>query len=250
MLHYQPQAVLEDGRIEVVEALVRWQHPTHGLLYPDAFLPLAEQTDVIDRLTHWVLGTALSELRNLDQRWSDRLTVAVNVSARSIGRPNFAEHVIQTLETLDVPAERLVVEVTETALLSDPARAAEVLRKLAAAGVKISLDDFGRGQTSLGYLSALPVDELKIDKSFVLDMLDDSAHAAIVRSIVDLGHNLGLRVVAEGVETEEILSALSEIGCDIAQGFLLARPMPAVTLHGWLGSIPEPKVDQAGLVGR
>ena len=238
VLHYQPQATLGSARIEVVEALVRWQHPTHGLLYPDTFLPLAEQTDLIDRLTRWVLRAALSELGSLDAPWSDELRVAVNVSARSIGRAGFAQHVIHTLETHDVSPERLIVEVTETALFTDPARAAVVLGELAGAGINISLDDFGRGQTSLAYLSALPIDELKIDRSFVMDMLQNPAHAAIVRSIVDLGHNLALRVVGEGVENEEILDALRELGCDVAQGFLLARPMRAAALRAWLASLP------------
>jgi diguanylate cyclase len=236
VLHYQPQAMLRTGRIEGVEALVRWQHPTHGLLYPDSFLPLAEQTDVIDRLTQWVLQRALSELRVLEGSSDGELKVAVNVSARSVCRSDFAQGVISTLENLGMPAHRLIIEVTETALLTDPARAAQVLGELAAAGVNISLDDFGRGQTSLGYLSQLPIDELKIDKSFVMDMLENPAHAAIARSIVDLGHNLHLRVVGEGVESEEILEALGEAGCDIAQGFLLARPMTAAKMAPWLAA--------------
>jgi len=231
VLHYQPQTTLTDGRVQAVEALVRWQHPTHGLLSPDKFLPLAEQTDLIEKLTQWVLRTALTELRDLEPVWTHNLAVAVNVSARSISRAGFAKQIIHTLQALDMPAERLIVEVTETALLTDPARAADVLGKLAAAGIKISLDDFGRGQTSLGYLSALPIHELKIDKSFVLDMLQNPAHAAIVRSIIDLGHNLGLRVVGEGVETDNVLIALREAGCDVAQGFLLARPKPAAELR-------------------
>ncbi|HWY91170.1 MAG TPA: EAL domain-containing protein, partial [Solirubrobacteraceae bacterium] len=135
---------------------------------------------------------------------------------------------------VDFPAERLIVEVTETALLSDRERATTTLTELAAAGVKVSLDDFGRGQTSLGHLSGLPIHELKIDKSFVLDMLENPAHAAIVRSIVDLGHNLELRVVGEGVETDVSLAALREANCDVAQGFLLARPMAADKLGAWL----------------
>jgi diguanylate cyclase len=240
VLHYQPQTTLADGHISTVEALVRWQHPTHGLLSPDTFLPLAEQTDLIDKLTRWVLRAALTEIRDLDSRWGG-LTVAVNVSARSIGRADLAHHVIETLQALDMPAERLIIEVTETALLIDPTRAAGVLGDLAAAGVKISLDDFGRGQTSLGYLSALPINELKVDKSFVLDMLQNPAHAAIVRSIIDLGHNLELRVVGEGVETDAALATLHSIGCDAAQGFLLARPMPAEQLHRWLDPILNPR---------
>jgi diguanylate cyclase (GGDEF)-like protein len=246
VLHYQPQTIVRTGRVEAFEALVRWEHPTHGLLYPDSFLPLAEQTDVIDRLTQWVLETALRELCTLDASSDGELKVAVNVSARSVCRSDFANRVIGTLARLAIPAERLIIEVTETALLIDPARAANVLAQLTAAGVNVSLDDFGRGQTSLGYLSALPIDELKIDKGFVMDMLQNPAHAAIVRSIVDLGHNLQLRVVAEGVESEEILDALRESGCDVAQGFLLARPMTAEKAAQWLnqaasGAQPVPE---------
>jgi len=234
VLHYQPQTTLADGHVKAVEALVRWQHPTRGLLFPDTFLPLAEQTDLIDKLTEWVLRTALTEVGDLARARAEELSVAVNVSARSIGRPGFAQDVIQALGALNVPAGRLIVEVTETALLTDPMGAAEVLGELAAVGVKVSLDDFGVGQTSLGYLSALPLHELKIDRSFVLDMLDSPAHSAIVRSIIDLGHNLQLRVVGEGVETEEVLARLSEAGCDVAQGYLLARPQPAQELGPWL----------------
>jgi diguanylate cyclase (GGDEF)-like protein len=234
ILHYQPQTTLADGRIKAVEALVRWQHPMQGLLFPGKFLPLAEQTDLIDKLTDWVLRTALTEVRDLEPSRAEDLCVAVNVSARSLGRPGFAKDVIHTLAAIDVPAERLIVEVTETALLTDPVTAAAVLGELAAVGVKISLDDFGVGQTSLGYLSALPLHELKIDKSFVLAMLESPAQSAIVQSIIDLGHNLQLRVVGEGVETEEILTRLSEAGCDVVQGFLLARPKPARELGPWL----------------
>ena len=234
VLHYQPQATLEDRSIHAVEALVRWQHPIHGLLAPGRFLPLAEQTDVIDKLTEWVLRNAVRDVRQLDPA-IDGLCVAVNVSARNLARRSFAEDVIRVLDESDMPAQRLVVEVTETALLADPVHAARVLKRLADAGVRISLDDFGQGQTSIGYLSALPIDELKIDKAFVIDMLVNPAHAAIVRSIIDLGHNLGLQVVGEGVETDEIVEALAADGCDIAQGFLLARPMPLASLKPWLG---------------
>jgi diguanylate cyclase len=161
------------------------------------------------------------------------LCVSVNVSARSIGRSAFADEVIAALERTGVPAERLIIEVTETALLTDPDRAAAVLAKLASAGVRISLDDFGRGQTSLAYLSALPINELKVDRSFVADMRENAAHAAIVRSIVDLGHNLLLRVVGEGVETDAVLTELRDCGCDLAQGFLLAEPMPISELRSF-----------------
>jgi len=215
---------------------VRWQHPDRGLLYPDSFIPMAEQTDVIDALTEWVLRAALIDLQSLGER-ADGLAVAVNVSARSIGRTSFASEVIGLLDELNMPGRRLIIEVTETALLTDPQRAAGVLAMLAGAGVGISLDDFGRGQTSLSYLSALPLGELKIDRSFVTDMVENGAHASIVRSLIDLGHNLGLRVVAEGVETEEVMSLLHAAGCDLAQGYLLARPLALADLGDLLRSV-------------
>jgi diguanylate cyclase (GGDEF)-like protein len=237
VLHYQPKANLATGEVHAVEALVRWSHPTLGLLYPDRFVPLVEQTDLIDKLTEWVVHRALHDLGALGRAAAD-LTVAVNVSARNLGRPGFAEMVIRELGASGIAAERLVVEITETALLADPESAAAVLRQLDALGVEVSIDDFGSGHTSLGYLSELPIHELKVDRSFISDMLVNPAHAAIVRSIVDLGHNLGLRVVGEGVETLETWEILRATRCDSAQGYLLARPMAVEHLAGWLADTP------------
>jgi EAL domain-containing protein (putative c-di-GMP-specific phosphodiesterase class I) len=172
-------------------------------------------------------------MRELGTEWQD-LAVSVNVSARSLNRAAFASHVVDALRSEDVTSDRLTIEITETALLIDPSRAMAVLAQIGHAGIKVSIDDFGIGQTSLGYLSSLPVDELKIDKSFVLDMLDNPAHAAIVRSIVELGHNLSFTVVAEGVETAEVLARLRATGCDMAQGFYFAHPMPIGELRPWL----------------
>jgi diguanylate cyclase len=236
VLHYQPKTTLDDGRVEAVEALVRWQHPGLGLLYPDSFIPLVEQTDLIDKLTEWVLKKALRDMRDLGPQWQD-LAVAVNVSARSLNRATFAAQVVGALRSERVAAARLTIEITETALLTDPTRAVAVLTEIETAGVKVSIDDFGIGQTSLSYLSSLPVNELKIDKSFVMDMLDNPAHAAIVRSIVELGHNLSFSVVAEGVETAEALAALRTTGCDMAQGFFFARPMRINDLRRWLSNV-------------
>jgi len=235
VLHYQPQVALSDDRTVGVEALVRWEHPRLGLLPPGRFIPLAERTDLIDRLTEWVLRTALSEIRDLGGA-APTLSVSVNASARSVSRLAFADEVIATLQALDVAPERLVIEVTETTLLADPERAAKVLARLAGAGVRISIDDFGSGQTSLGYLSDLPVHELKIDRSFVTDMSSHRARRAVVRSIIELGHNLGMSVIAEGVETREALEHLEAFGCDVIQGFLRARPMPPAALRHWLGN--------------
>jgi diguanylate cyclase (GGDEF)-like protein len=235
VLHYQPLEQLRSGRVIAIEALVRWQHPVHGLLFPDRFLGLAEQTDVIDRLTRWVLRRALRDCRQLSPlRGGPR--VAVNVSARSIGRGALADEVIAALTELDIEPDRLIIEVTETAILADPARAATELRRLSDAGVKISLDDFGQGQTSISHLSTLPLHELKIDRAFVGDMDIDPAHAAIVRSMVELGHNLGLQVVAEGVETEQVREQLRGAGSDLLQGYLLSRPLPREQLVEWLAA--------------
>jgi diguanylate cyclase (GGDEF)-like protein len=236
VLYYQPKLRVADGLVDSVEALVRWQHPTRGLLYPDQFVPLAEQTDLIERLTGWVLTRALTELRALGPPVAD-LTVAVNISARNLGRLGFAQRVAQTLDRVGAFADHLTLELTETALLTDPARAASSLEEVSRLGIKVSIDDFGSGQTSLGYISTLPIDELKIDRSFICDMVENSAHAAIVRSIVDLGHNLKVHVVAEGVETSETLMALQAVGCDLAQGYLFARPMPADQLRVWLATV-------------
>jgi diguanylate cyclase len=233
VLHYQPKMTLPGGEITAVEALVRWQHPTQGFLYPDRFVPLAEQTDLMEKLTRWVLGRALEDVSSQGAEF-DHVAVSINVSARNICHASFAAQVIAALRDHAVAPNRLVIEITETALLTDPGRAARVLAELADVGVGISIDDFGVGQTSLSFLSSLPVHELKIDKGFVTDMMSDPGHAAIVRSIIDLGHNLTLRVVAEGVETEEIVAALRNAGCDMAQGYLFARPMPLSDLQPWL----------------
>jgi diguanylate cyclase len=243
VLHYQPKVGIDSGGIEAVEALVRWNHPTLGLLYPDRFIPQVEQTDLIDRLTEWVVRRALEDLTHFgpDAR---AMTVAVNVSARNLGRDGFADKIVAMLDEVGVSADRLYIEVTETALMTDPTRAATVLAALNAAGVRVSIDDFGTGQTSLGYLSTLPIGELKIDRSFIADMIEEPGHAAIVHSIAELGHSLGFRVVGEGIESREVLDALAASGCDVAQGYFFARPMPAADLVRWLAAQRQPSASQ------
>ncbi|HEV3327784.1 MAG TPA: bifunctional diguanylate cyclase/phosphodiesterase, partial [Acidimicrobiales bacterium] len=241
VLHYQPKARLADRRVDAVEALVRWQHPTLGLLAPDRFIPLAEQSDLIDRLTEWVVHRALSDVCDL-QVVSGLVSVAVNISARNLGRPGLVELIRTELASTGLPAELLVGEITETALLADPSGATRVLGELRALGVKVSLDDFGSGQTSLGYVATMPIDELKIDRSFISELATSRADAAIVQSVVDLGHNLGLQVVAEGIETEEVWAATAATGCDLAQGFLLARPMPIAEVATWLAANRVPQM--------
>jgi EAL domain-containing protein (putative c-di-GMP-specific phosphodiesterase class I) len=190
---------------------------------------LVEQTDLIDDLTAWVLRRALVDPGRMGPD-GESLTVAVNVSARNLGRVGFAEQVVEALGQARVSANRLTVELTETALMVDPAKSSLVLRSISQTGAVVSIDDFGTGQTSLSLLATLPVGELKIDRSFVADMLENPAHTSIVRSIVELGHNLGLSVVGEGVETVDVPDKLASTGCDMAQGYLFARPMPCEEL--------------------
>ena len=207
----------------------------HGLLHPDRFIPLAEQTNLIDRLTEWVLARALRDLMS----WSmPELSMAVNISARNLVRKDFPARVLAELARAGMSPGRLILELTETALMADPERAAGTLRELANSGVRLSIDDFGQGQTSLSYLSQLPIHEIKIDKGFVTDMADDPTHGTIVRSVVELGHNLGFRVVAEGVESDLSRLELDSAGCDVAQGYFFARPIPADKTADWIRAWP------------
>ena len=226
VLHFQPKAELRTGRIIAVEALARWQHPRLGLIGPSEFVPIAEQTGLIGPLTSYVLEAALRQLRAWSEQGED-LSVAVNLSARSFLDAELAAELPPLLERIGVDAGRLELEITESMLMADPARAQATLERLSAIGVRLSVDDFGTGYSSLAHLKRLPVDVIKIDKSFVIDMPHDASDAAIVRSTIELAHNLGLKVVAEGVESHEAWQRLEELGCDLAQGFHVSRPLPA-----------------------
>ena len=232
-LHYQPKAELATGRVTGVEALVRWRHPDRGLIPPDDFIPLAERSGLIEQLTAWVLDSALAQVA----AWRDQgllLQVAVNVSVKDLSGFVLTDRVAACLTAYDVPAHLLQLEVTEGSLMAEPVRAGAELGRLAALGVSLSLDDFGTGWSSLGHLRQLPVQELKIDRSFVQRMGDGARDVAIVRSVVDLARGLGMSVVAEGVEDERTWVALREVGCDVAQGWWLARALPADELVTWL----------------
>jgi diguanylate cyclase len=232
-LDYQPKISTATGEVHSVEALVRWHHPTRGLLMPDEFIPIAESTAVIHPLTEEILRQALSQVRTwLDRGWS--IAVAVNISARSLHDVNFAMKVHNRLETIGVPASQLTLELTEGAIMVDPERALAALNELNAMGISLSIDDFGTGYSSMSYLKDLPVRELKIDRSFVMGMSGDDGDRVIVQSAVDLGHNLGLHVVAEGVEDDQTQRALSRMGCDLLQGYHIRRPCSAAALEPWL----------------
>jgi diguanylate cyclase (GGDEF)-like protein len=233
VLYYQPQADLATGRISGVEALVRWQHPKRGLVPPDEFIPLAEHTGIIRPLTWRILRAALEQ----NHRWAQAglfLRVSVNVSARCLLDEGFADDVARLLDETAVPAARLEIELTETAIMTDPDRALSILEDLAARGIRLSIDDFGTGYSSMAYLKNLPVHEIKIDQAFVTNMDTDARDAAIVRSSLELARNLKLTVVAEGVETQAVWEQLSDLGCPAAQGFLLSRPLPAADVANWM----------------
>ena len=233
LLHYQPIVSAIDGATSKVEALVRWGHPSHGLIPPDDFIPSAEQSDLIKPLTAWVLNEALGQVHAW-ARAGIETGVSVNLSPRNLLDRELPDEVAELLRTWQVPPQKLSLEITERSIIATEAE--ETLARLHALGVQISVDDFGTGYSSLAYLKRLPVNEIKIDKSFVQDMVTNWDGAAIVRSTIDLGHNLGLKVVAEGVEDEATARLLREYGCDFLQGYHISRPAAAAPLGPWLRS--------------
>jgi diguanylate cyclase (GGDEF)-like protein len=228
---FQPKVGVADGLVEGLEALVRWRHPRRGLLLPSEFVPLAERTGHVAALTRLVLHGSLAECRRALDEGRD-LRVAVNLSARSLLDERILHDVSDALERWGVPGHLLQLELTESMLIADPRRARQVMSDLRAMGIGLSLDDFGTGYSSLAQLTDLPVDELKVDRSFVARLHEDPAAAAIVTSTVRLAHDLGLRVVAEGVENEVVLDRLDVLGCDVVQGFLFGQPVPPEQLRG------------------
>ncbi|KAA5833375.1 bifunctional diguanylate cyclase/phosphodiesterase [Saccharopolyspora hirsuta] len=232
-VHYQPKVALPERRVVGAEALVRWSHPEYGRLDPDEFVPLVEATGLVDALTSFVMECALVKIR----QWLDaglRMSVAVNLSVRNLADETFPDRVAEALLRHDIPPELLTFELTESSVMADPERSLPVLRRLHAMGVVLAVDDFGTGYSSLAYLRQLPVDEVKIDKSFVLGMGTDLGDMAVVRSIVELGHSLDLVVVAEGVEDDAARDQLVQMGCDVAQGYLISRPLSEERFEAWL----------------
>ena len=233
VLHFQPQMHLASGVISGVEALVRWNHPTRGLVYPDAFLPLAEHAGLMGRLTLQVLEMALEQHR----AWlADglELTVAVNLSTSNLLDAALPDHVADALARHDALPSALHLEVTEEVMMRDAARTTDVLADLRAMGIRLAVDDYGTGYSSLAYLHALPVDDLKLDRAFVAHCDTDPRSAAIVKSTVELAHNLNMRMIAEGVENQAVLDRLQQWNCDLIQGYHISRPQPAGLLTGWL----------------
>lgn len=231
-LHYQPQVTSKDGNLFGAEALVRWQHPEHGLMSPDEFIPLAERTGLIKELTIWVLKKALQQCSDWHHSGFS-VSIAVNIFSRFLHDPEFPETLAGLLAAHDLPAQSLVLEITETSIMVDPERALSILNRITEMGIKLSIDDFGTGYSSLSYLKQLPVSELKIDRSFVMEMLENESDSAIVNATIQLGHNLGLQVVAEGVESLLLYEKLRDMGCDFLQGFYFSEPVTAEKFYIW-----------------
>ncbi|HEY6566011.1 MAG TPA: EAL domain-containing protein, partial [Actinomycetota bacterium] len=232
-LFFQPKIDLEHRSVVGFEALARWHHPERGMITPDVFITLAEHSGLIRRLTSFVLDAAITQAT----AWRDAgldLPVAVNLSVRDLVDPGLPAEIAAILERSGLPADRLQLEITEGSVMDQPERALATLDALSALGVGLSVDDFGTGYSSLAYLQRLPVRELKIDRSFVMELGSNESDCEIVRSTIDLGHSLGLSVVAEGVEDEGSLTFLGAAGCDVAQGFFIAHPMPADDVAGWM----------------
>ena len=242
VVHYQPKIDLDTGEVNSVEALVRWDHPTRGLLYPDAFLNLVEEHALMPTLTRVVLAQALDQVATWHAQ-GQQLTISVNLSASSLSDTDLPKQVVSMLAARHLPPGALQLEITEEFLMADRDRARSILTRLRHSGVQISIDDFGTGFSSLAYLRDLPIDELKLDRSFIFPLADDERTATLVASTIALAHRLGLRMVAEGVETSVAYTELARLGCDQAQGFLMSRPVPAAELDHWLSTrhtVPEP----------
>ncbi|MFZ6689262.1 EAL domain-containing protein [Undibacterium sp. SXout11W] len=232
-LYVQPKVSVISNEVVAVEALVRWFHPEKGMIFPDQFIPFAEQTGFIRQLTRWVMNAA-AECCHQWQQVGINIKISVNISTRDLLDQELPGKFAEILQKHQVQPQCFCLEITESAIMDDPVRAHLTLDKLHAMGMELSIDDFGTGYSSLAYLKRLPVDELKIDKSFVLKMEQDIDDTKIVKSTIDLGHNMGLRVVAEGIENAEVLALLKELGCDQAQGYFISKPMPAGNMPAWL----------------
>ena len=233
LLYYQPKISIHDERVYGVEALIRWNHPTQGLIPPDNFIPIAEQTGFIQPLTEWVLNKALQDCSTTLNR-ANQLNFSVNLSALNLRDDRISEVIVSMLEKWSVPPELLTLELTESSIMDDPDFAINILNELDAKGVCLAIDDFGTGHSSLAYIKNLPLDELKIDKSFIFNITDDVSNQAIIKAVLVLAEHIHLSIVAEGVEDKETLDMLKQFGCHIAQGYYFAKPMPFDECMDWI----------------
>lgn len=235
VLYYQPQIDIRSGSIIGVEALIRWHHPEQGMIFPDQFIPFAESTGLIGPITEWVMRTAITQCKTW-QTAGTELRIALNATARSFQDPLLVDKLESLLSggEIRLAPERIEIEITENILMAEIEHGAKAIGRLRDLGVSVAIDDFGTGYSSLAYLKKLPIHSIKIDKSFVLNMAEDDNDAVIVRSTIDLAHNLGFLVMAEGVETSDALDLLAVLGCDHAQGYHISRPLPADELILWI----------------
>jgi EAL domain-containing protein (putative c-di-GMP-specific phosphodiesterase class I)/ActR/RegA family two-component response regulator len=241
MLHYQPVIELSTRRVKGAEALARWSHPHRGMLSPDAFLEQVVNDGLMQALTEVVVKTGVAQAAKWHHA-GENLTLSMNVTASTLLDLSLPDRITNLCKEHDLPPEKLILEVTETEAMRDAKRTMDVLLRMRIRNIGVSIDDFGTGHSSLSELQRMPFSEMKIDKSFVLDMINNPDCAVIVKSIIDLGHNLGLKVIAEGIETAQVWRILSEKGCDFAQGFLMGRPMPAKEFDIWLKNWREKPV--------
>ncbi|MBI3812148.1 MAG: EAL domain-containing protein [Nitrospirae bacterium] len=237
-MHYQPLVDLKTNRVIGVEALSRWLHPELGAIPPDQFVPLAEQTGLIQPFTQWVLKTVCRQ----HEEWRDlglALPISVNLSQKNLHETQLPDQVSELIQTGSMPADKLEFEITESMIMSNPMRATQILTRLNAMGIPLSIDDFGTGYSSLGHLKKLPVQKIKIDKSFIVDRIEDKDDNVIVQAIINMSHSLGLEVVAEGVEDQLTKDRLATLGCDSAQGYHICHPLPAAEMTSWLTESPS-----------
>lgn len=236
-VHYQPKVDLGGGGLLGAEALIRWDHPQAGAINPEQLMRIVEHGPMLQEISMWILNTALNQTAAMREKQPD-FRIAVNMSPAFLSSPDFYTLVVRALRTWDVPPQNLVIEVTETAMLRDESTTVKNLQQLADDGVVISIDDFGTGFSSYCYLQTLPLDELKIDKSFIQSLDSDKRSRKIVRSMIALGNDFGIKVLAEGIETEQVMSLLSELGCHSGQGYLIARAMSADDFLEWMDTYP------------
>lgn len=246
-LYFQPQISLKDFSVAGAEVLIRWIHPEYGFIPPDEFIPLAERTGVIHPLTYWICKNAFAFKRSLEEQGID-IHLSINISARNLQDPHFVREVGRLADEAGISLKRIIMELTETAVMTDPEDALRVMTELNSQGIRLSIDDFGTGYSSLAYLKQLPVDEIKIDRSFVMEMVKNSDDQVIVHTTLTMGHNLSMEVVAEGIEDANTLRTLKEMGCDLAQGYHIAKPMPAADFFTWLAKYRASLQQEVGLV--
>lgn len=232
-MEYQPVIDINNGKVISAEALLRWNHPERGTVYPDEIIPVAEQTGLINPITYWIIDSTAKYNKKLKSIGID-IKIAINLSVYNLQDHKFVEKIIDIFDKNKIPASEFIMEVTESVMMTNPQQSIEVLNHLHELGIEIAVDDFGTGYSSLAYLKLLPLSKLKIDKSFIMDMIEDDNDAMIVRSTIDLAHNLGMQVIAEGIERKEVLELLSLLGCKLGQGYFISRPIPADDFKQWI----------------